>query len=124
MHVATNRRNAPRLGLSYPIRLLKGGEAEGRLGHTVTRDLSSRGAYFTTFDGRPYSVGQRVSVVISVPHRLSFGGDEVLLDLRGPAEVVRLEGPETHRAYGEDGLSLTGIAVRFDGPLAFRYGWV
>ena len=142
MNVATNRRNSPRLGLSYPIRLAGESDAHGgvsdgsrlgpgerswrgeRLGQSVTRDLSSRGAYFTTFDGGPFSVGQRVSVVISVPHRLAFGGDQVMLDLRGPGQVVRLEGARTHRTYGEDGLALTGVAVQFDGPLDFRYGWV
>jgi hypothetical protein len=122
---SAERRTTPRLGLSYPIRLLRQGETGGGLlGHTVTRDLSARGAYFSTFDGRTYSVGQRVNVVISVPHRLSSGGKEILLDLRGDASVVRLDGPEVHRLYGENGLMLTGVAVEFDEPLHFRYGWV
>jgi hypothetical protein len=126
MHAASaERRTTPRLGLSYPIRLLREGETGGGLlGHTVTKDLSARGAYFSTFDGRTYRVGQRVNVVISVPHRLSSGGKEILLDLRGSAAVVRLEGPAAHRTYGENGLALTGVAVAFDEPLQFRYGWV
>lgn len=124
MKLATNRRTTPRLVLSYPIRLNRSGDAGAALGSTVTKDLSSRGAYFTTFDGAPYSVGQRVNLVISVPHRLAHGGDEILLDLRGAGSVVRLDGPRSHRTFGENGLALTGVAIEFDEPLRFRYGWV
>lgn len=124
MQLATNRRTTPRLVLSYPIRLHRSGDAGGLLGHTVTKDVSSRGAYFTTFDGLPYSVGQKVNVVISVPHRLAQGGKQILLDLRGAGSVVRLDGPRAHRNFGENGLALTGVAIEFDEPLQFRYGWV
>lgn len=122
----SDRRDTPRLGLSYPIRLVaedaSGGESI--LGHTVTQNLSSMGAYFTTFDPRAFRRGQRLKVVLSVPHRPGSAGREVVLDLRGSGEVIRVDGPRAHRRYGEDGLCLTGIAVAFDRPLSFRYAWV
>ena len=71
----------------------------------------------------PFSVGQKVTVVVSVPHRLAGDGPEVLLDMRGLGRVVRMEGPERHRLYAEDGISLTGVAIEFAGPLSFQYRW-
>lgn len=121
---ADDRRETPRLTLSYPIRLLRDADGDSVLGHTVTRDVSSTGAYFTTFDVRTFRRGQRVKVVLSVPHRPSSAGREVVLDLRGSGEIIRVDGPHAHRRFGEDGLCLAGIAVAFDKPLSFRYAWV
>ena len=121
----TERRDGSRLRLVYPIRLHADGEGHGRIvGQTVTRNLSSRGAYFSTFDGGSYRVGQEFGIAISVPHRMSGSQREVLLDLRGKARVVRLDTPRTTRMYGEDGHSLTGVALQFDQPLEFHYAWM
>ena len=51
-------------------------------------------------------------------------GREVVLDLRGTGRVVRVEDPPAGRAYGEDGIPLTGVAVEFTSPLSFHYCWV
>ncbi len=124
MHVEKNRRSNPRLRLSYPIRIRAAGERESRsVGHTVTHDLSARGAYFCTFDGGQFAPGMQVEVVISVPHRLGAAGREVTLDLRGEGEIVRVESP-SHRLGGEDGVMLTGVALKLTTPLAFHYCWV
>lgn len=120
---AREKRCDARLRLAYPIRVHRTDE-ETEHGRTVTRNLSARGAYFSTFDGPAFAVGERVGVVISVPHRLADGTADVLLDLRGEARVVRVETPAEPPVYGEDGLSLTGVAVRFEEPLRFRYAWV
>jgi hypothetical protein len=120
-----DRRTDARLRLAYPIRIQEGGDAAGRvLGRTVTRNLSARGTYFSTFDGPRYRVGQTLDVAISVPHRLAGGGREVILDLRGQGRVVRVDAPGSPRMYGEDGFALTGVAVAFTDPLRFQYGWV
>ncbi len=123
MPTAVDRRDNPRLRLSYPIRVLAEDEGGRPLGHTVTQNLSARGAYFCTFHGAPYEVGRVVTVVISVPHRLASGGREVTLDLRGAGRVVRIEAP-TRRLNGEDGVAMTGIAIEFDCPLSFHYAWM
>ena len=121
----TNRRSDSRLRLSYPIRLDAGEAEDGRaLGRTVTRNLSARGAYFATFDDTGYAVGRSVGVSITVPHRLAGSEQDVLLDLRCQAQVVRVDAPSRLRAYTEDGVALSGIALRFDEPLQFNYAWV
>lgn len=121
----SDRRLDSRLRLAYPIRIHPDRDGAGAaLGQTVTRNLSARGAYFTTFDGARYRVGQEVAVAISVPHRLAGGGRDVILDLRGPARVVRIDAPARPRLCGEDGFVLTGVAVQFDDPLRFQYAWV
>jgi hypothetical protein len=121
---SSERRQHPRLGLTYPIQV---GTAhpEGRRPeeHTVTRNLSARGAYFCTFREPPWRAGAMVSVVVSVPHRLADGGGEVMLDLRGKARVVRVEQPAVG-TNGEDGVPLAGVALEFDAPLTFQYAWV
>ena len=121
---ASERRIDARLRLSYPIRIQRSGGVPTVLGQTVTRDLSARGAFFSTADGDAYSIGQEIEVSISVPHRFAAARREVLLDLRGPAQVVRLERPIRNGPYGEDGPVLTGVALRFGSPLHFRYAWV
>ena len=122
---ATNRRSDSRLRLAYPIRLDTGTADDGRaLGRTVTRNLSARGAYFSTFDQEGYTVGRSVGVSITVPHRLAGSDRDVLLDLRCQAQVVRVDAPRRLRAYSEDGVALSGIALHFDEPLQFNYGWI
>jgi hypothetical protein len=122
------RRNNPRLRLSYPIRVdaaaeeaEPGGET---LGRTVTQNLGSRGAYFSTFHPDPYAVGQEVAVVLTVPHRLSKNGESVMLDMRGRGRVVRVESPQKHGRYGEDGLTISGVALEFSSPLSFHFRWI
>ena len=124
MSDSSDRREHPRLSLSYPIRI---GDAQPEGSrpreHTVTQNLSARGAYFCTFKEPPWKPGALVAVVVSVPHRLATGGPEVTLDLRGEARVVRIDAP-AHGAAGENGVALTGVALEFDAPLAFQYAWV
>lgn len=126
-----DRRENPRLQLSYPIRVhdldrlgLECGDAvRGRpLGHTVTQNLCARGAYFHTYQGAPYKLGLEVTVEVSVRHRLATDGKEITLDLRGEGRVVRVESPSRH-AFGESGVTLTGVAVEFAKPLDFHYCW-
>lgn len=125
MGKTSNRRRNPRLHASYPIRISQDSEdLSAALGRSVTRNLCSRGAYFRTFHGEPFQVGRQVEVAITVPHRFAAGEQEVLLDLRGAGEVVRVEDPSQHRTYGENGLPLTGIAIAFRKPLEFQYGWM
>jgi len=121
----SEQRTNQRLKLHYPIRV-EGENANDAtaLSRTVTQNVGARGAYFSTFEAEPYRVGQAVSVVLSVPHRLSGGGPDVVLDLRGRGRVVRVEGPESHRTFGEDGATLTGVAIEFSGSLVFQYRWV
>lgn len=121
----SEQRDNPRLKLHYPIRVETARESGATvLGRTVTQNVAARGAYFSTFDAGLFRVGQQVSVVLSVPHRLAAGGDEVMLDLRGRGRVVRIEGPEVHGRYGEDGTTLAGVAVEFSESLSFQYRWV
>lgn len=118
-----DRRETPRLRLSYPIVLREqAGEEEPRRTN-VTWNVSASGAYFGTFEATRYGVGARFDVLITVPHRPTSGGPEVVLGMRAAGSVVRVDGPTSHRRYGEDGLPLAGVAVRFDEPLDFRYGW-
>ena len=114
-----------RLKLHYPIRV-DSDVASGAtvLGRTVTQNVGARGAYFSTFEADQYRVGQPVSVVLSVPHRLTGGGPDVVLDLKGRGRVVRVEGPEKHRKFGEDGATLTGVAIEFAASLSFQYRWI
>lgn len=125
MTLEREARKDQRLKLRYPIRVEgpAGAGAGGVLARTVTHNVGARGAYFTTFDGESFHPGQSVVVTVSVPHRLD-GGPEVLLDLRGEARVVRVEGPEVHRKFGEDGRILQGVAVAFPRSLSFQYRWV
>lgn len=119
------RRDHPRLRLSYPIRILPDNdEGAAPLGHTVTQNLSSRGAYFRTFRSAPYQAGHPVSIVISVPHRTATDAREVVLDLKGAGRIVRVESPSHGGPYGEDGVALAGVAVEFVAPLSFHYRWV
>lgn len=119
----SEQRTSPRLTLRYPIRVEgeKGARASV-VGRTVTQNVASRGAYFSTFDGESYRVGQRVNVELEVPHRMATG-TEVMLHLRGTGKVVRIDGPKVHRRYGEDGKTLTGVAIEFAGSLRFQYRW-
>jgi hypothetical protein len=119
------KRSNPRLKLRYPIRIA-GADDDSRtfIGRTVTQDLGARGAYFSAFETEPFAVGQEVSVVVTVPHRLAAGGHEVMLDMRCDARVVRVEGPSVHRRFGEDGAVLAGVAIEFSQPLSFQYRWV
>jgi len=123
MPQSVDRRDNPRLRLSYPIRLSAGTEESRPLGRTVTHDLSARGAYFSTFHGAPYEVGREVLVEVTVPHRLAAGGREVTLDLRGAGRVVRVEAP-ARGLNGENGVPLTGVAIQFDRHLSFHYAWM
>jgi hypothetical protein len=125
MTLRSEQRANQRLKLRYPIRV-HAEEADDAtvLGRTVTQNVGARGAYFSTFDAERYRVGQPVSVVLSVPHRLAGGGPDVVLDLRGRGRVVRIEGPARHRMFGEDGATLTGIAIEFAESLVFQYRWV
>jgi hypothetical protein len=119
------KRANPRLKLRYPIRIARADDAAPAfIGRTVTQDLGARGAYFSAFETEPFEVGQEVTVVVTVPHRLAAGGHEVMLDMRGAARVVRVEDPSVHRQFGEDGASLAGVAVEFSKPLSFHYRWV
>jgi hypothetical protein len=121
---SSERREHPRLHLSYPIRI-GDAEPEGRRPqeHTVTQNLSARGAYLCTFREPPWESGAIVSVVVSVPHRLASSDHEVTLDLRGRARVVRIETPAPGTA-GENGVPLSGVALEFEAPLSFQYAWV
>jgi hypothetical protein len=119
------QRSNQRLKLHYPIQVQDENAPEAAaIGRTVTQNVAARGAYFSTFEAGQYRVGQAVSVVLSVPHRLAAGGPDVVLDLRGSGRVVRIEGPERHRAFGEDGSTLTGVAIEFAGSLTFQYRWI
>jgi hypothetical protein len=119
------KRTNPRLNLRYPIQIARAERAGATvLGRTVTQNLGARGAYFSTFETAPFSIDQEVTVTLTVPHRLAAGGHEVMLDMRGRGRIVRVEGPEVHRRYGEDGASPVGVAVEFAGPLSFHYRWV
>ena len=123
----TNQRSNPRLKLCYPIRVncdAGAGTDAPAPTRTVTQNVGARGAYFSTFDGADYRVGQNVAVALSVPHRLAEGAQEVVLDLRGCGRVVRVEGPHVHRAFGEDGTVLTGVAIEFAQSLTFQFRWV
>jgi hypothetical protein len=120
-----DRRTAARLHLAYPMDLRAGGAAAGRrIGRTVTGNLSARGVYFTTFDGDHFSVGKALDISISVPHRVTGSSREILLDLRGSARVVRKDAPRSPRLCGENGGTLTGVALHFENPLRFDYHWV
>lgn len=120
----SEHRANPRLKLRYPIRVETHDADDATvLGRTVTQNVAARGAYFSTFEPGPYHVGQEVAVTLSVPHRLAGGGQEVVLDLRGRGRVIRLDGPEAHRRFGEDGTTLTGVAIEFSGSLKFQYRW-
>lgn len=120
-----DRRTDARLRLAYPIQVRPDADRVTRAGRRiVTQDVSARGAYFSTFDGGDYSVGQVLGIEISVPHKLAGGPHEVLLELRGRARVVRIDPPAARRVYGEDGLALTGVALHFADPLRFEYAWV
>ncbi len=121
----SDKRTNPRLNLRYPIQVTRLEDSRATvLGRTVTQNLGARGAYFSTFETAPYPVGQEVTIVLSVPHRLAAGGHEVMLDMRGRGRIVRVEGPQTSRRFGEDGVSPVGVAVEFAGPLSFHYRWV
>lgn len=124
MSDSEDRRDHPRLRLSYPIRVGRA-EPEGSRPeeHTVTQNLSARGAYFCTFRDPPWEPGALVAVVVSVPHRLADGDAEVTLDLHGRARVVRIDQPVNGTA-GENGVPLSGVALEFDAPLSFHYVWV
>src|SRR5262245_5027102 len=119
----SEQRTSPRLTLRYPIRVeSEKGARASVLGRTVTQNVAARGAYFSTFDGGSYRVGQSVNVELEVPHRMA-AGPEVVLRRRGVGKVVRTEGPKVHRRYGEDGKTLTGVAIEFSGSLGFQYRW-
>lgn len=117
------RRDTPRLRLSYPIELRSEAPGGETLGTSVTWNVSATGAYFGTFEGGRFAIGQVCGVVISVPHRPAAGGPELVLGLRTTGRVVRVDGPERHRRFGEGDLPLSGVAIAFEGSLDFRYGW-
>ena len=118
-----DRRDTPRLRLAYPIEVRSGRDDGESLGTSVTWNVSATGAYFGTFHGERFSVGDSYGVVISVPHRPAAGGPELVLGLRATGRVVRVDGPERHRRFGEGDLPLSGVALAFEGALDFRYGW-
>jgi hypothetical protein len=119
------RRQNPRLELSYPIELSvkEPGEAGGT--RAVTANLCARGAYFKTFSWSPFRAGQNVSVRIQVPHSMMSGNDQIRIDMQATAKVSRMESVGGREALGEDGLDLRGVAVEFEAPLEFHYlcGW-
>ena len=125
MRSSNERRQNPRLALSYPIELSvrEPGEAGGT--RAVTANLCARGAYFKTFSWDPFRAGQSVSVKIQVPHAMVEGDEQIRIDMNAPARVKRMESIQGREALGEDGLDLRGVAVEFDEPLQFRYlcGW-
>lgn len=125
MRPTNERRQNPRLTLSYPIELSvrEPGEAGGTRG--VTSNLCARGAYFKTFSWTPFRAGQSVSVNIQVPHATVDGDGQIRIDMKAAARVTRLESIQGREALGEDGLDLRGVAVEFDAPLEFKYlcGW-
>ncbi len=124
MQGRTDRRDHPRLRLSYPLQIGPAlPEGSRPQEHTVTQNVSARGAYFCTFREPPWKPGEFVAVVVSVPHQLAAHGGEVTLDLRGCARVVRVETPAPGIA-GENGVPLSGVALEFAAPLTFRYAWV
>ncbi len=121
MQTSKDRRHHPRLSLSYPIELSvkETGEAGGTRG--VTANLCARGAYFKTFAWSPFRAGQKVSVMIHVPHAMVSGDDQIRLEMEAAGKVRRLESVQGREALGEDGLSLHGVAVEFEAPLKFSY---
>ncbi len=125
MATEVDQRVNPRLKLSYPIRLFvrREDDADLSLGHTVTQNLSARGAYFHTFHGDAYEVGLSVAVEVAVPHKLTTDAKQITLDLRGEGRVIRVESPTRH-VYGESGVTLAGVAVEFVEPLSFHYCWM
>ena len=119
------RRQNPRLELSYPIELnvKEPGEAGGT--RAVTANLCARGAYFKTFSWDAFRAGQSVCVKIQVPHAMVTGSEQFRIDMQASAKIRRMESVEGREALGEDGLDLRGVAVEFEAPLEFRYlcGW-
>jgi hypothetical protein len=119
-----DRRRNPRLKLSYPIELSLAGKGRCSSTRAVTRNLSARGAYFTTFCWRDFEAGQKVVVRIQVPHRLQEGADSIQLHMSAEGKLRRVGPVSGAGTYGEDGVALGGIAVEFDAPLEFRYLWM
>ncbi len=125
MRPSNERRQNPRLSLSYPIELnvREPGESGGTRG--VTANLCARGAYFKTFSWDAFRAGQSVSVNIQVPHAMVTGSEQIRIDMQAPARVRRMDSISGREALGEDGLDLRGVAVEFDTPLEFHFlcGW-
>jgi hypothetical protein len=108
-YTGKDRRREPRLGLRCPIyfRLLDRKEE----GHSVTVDVSARGARFRTVSWRSLGRGDRLEVKLTVPSAPTIAGAGGI-DLVGRGRIVRIEpGPAAPR------LAAGGIAVEFDSPL-------
>jgi hypothetical protein len=118
------RRRNPRLRLCYPIETRVREDGEAGSSRSVTADLGARGAYYRTFAGSAFRVGQKVSVRIVVPHALTSGDSEVRIDMRTEGRVLRVEPVRGREGFGEDGVLLFGVAVTFDRPLEFRCDWM
>ena len=123
MQTQTDKRNNPRLALSYPIELQVCVRGEAGRTSGVTSNLSARGAFFRTFSWQPFREGQQVRVRIRVPHPLKAGEELIQLDMGARGRVVRLDPVIGREGFGEDGIDLKGIAIRFDDPLEFTYFW-
>ena len=124
MNPQSDRRENPRLKLSYPIEMSVREEGEVGSARSVTANLSARGAYFKTFGWQDFREGQRVSVKIRVPHRLQAGEEAIQLHMRAEGRLLRIDPTPEQEAFGEDGVAMGGIAVKFDAPLEFRYLWM
>ena len=123
MQRQSEKRSNPRLALSYPIEMQVNQEGEAGRTRGVTSNLSARGAYFKTFAWQSFREGQRVMVKVRVPHPLQAGEELINLDMRADGEVLRLERILGREGFGEDGVDLKGVAIRFDEPLEFSYFW-
>jgi hypothetical protein len=117
------RRLNPRLVLSYPIEISV--REKGRCGsaRAVTTNLSARGAYFKTFSWADLREGGAVTVTVTVPHPLHTEHELLKLKMQTEGRICRMDLVTGREALGEDGLVLKGVAVKFDAPLAFDYGW-
>ena len=123
MKTGQERRRNPRLGLSYPIEVQI--REKGRCGgaRAVTTNLCARGAYFKTFSWASLAVGAPVVVTVTVPHPLHTEHELLQLEMKTKGRILRMAAVSGRESLGEDGLVLKGVAVKFDAPLSFDYGW-
>ncbi|MBN2339392.1 MAG: PilZ domain-containing protein [Acidobacteria bacterium] len=122
--IRDERRSSPRLPLNVPVTVAPldpKGELDGGAESTLTRNVSAGGLYFATIRGAAFRLGMRVMVRISMPHRSIPGHDRVSFDLVGEGTVVRIDsGGIGAQGSGAAERSLSGVAIRFDGALAFQ----